>query len=150
MYESLLRFPMDVVPEFDRLRREMDQLFGWPGMRTSIRAAGRGAFPAINVGLTPQAIEVFAFVPGVDPASLEITVDATLLTIAGERSSDLPAESDTVSVYGTDRYAGSFRRVVNLPEDCDPTRVEAHQRDGVVRITIQRRTEAQPRSIEIK
>jgi HSP20 family protein len=150
MYESLLRFPMDVLPQFDRLRREMDQLFGWPGVRTSIRAAGRGAFPAINVGGTVQALEVYAFAPGVDPGSLEITVDANLLTIAGERKGELPEESDTVSVYGADRYSGSFKRVVSLPQDVDPTRVEARQRDGVVRITIQRRTEAQPRHIEIK
>jgi HSP20 family protein len=73
-----------------------------------------------------------------------------LLTIAGERQSDLPQESDRVSIYAAERFAGSFKRVLNLPEDVDPASVEARYRDGVLRISVQRRESAQPKRIEVK
>jgi HSP20 family protein len=148
MYESLLRFPGDVLGEFERLQREMEQVFGGVGRPVSIRALGRGAFPAITIGNRPDAIEVWALAPGIDPSKLEISIDRGLLTIAGERSAD--AETDKVNVYAKERFAGAFKRVISLPEDADPARVAAQYRDGVLRITANRREEAKPRRIEIQ
>jgi HSP20 family protein len=85
MYESLLRFPSHILGEFERLQREMEQVFGG-GRPVSIRALGRGAFPAITIGNRPDAIEVWALAPGIDRSKLEISIDRGLLTIAGERS----------------------------------------------------------------
>ncbi|MGH8508105.1 MAG: Hsp20/alpha crystallin family protein [Gammaproteobacteria bacterium] len=149
MYESLLRFPTDLFAELDRMQREM-QGFGGLGLPSSIRAVGRGAFPAINIGSTPTSVQVYAFAPGIDPAKLSVSIDRGLLTIAGERASDVPEESEKLSLYAHERATGSFKRVVSLPEDADPARVEASYRDGVVRITIQRQESAQPRRIEVK
>jgi len=41
----------------------------------------------VNVGSSPDSVEVLAFAPGVDPKALQITVDKGLLVIAGERAS---------------------------------------------------------------
>jgi HSP20 family protein len=116
----------------------------------SIRASGRGAFPAITIGNGPDAIEVWALAPGIDPSKLEISIDRGLLTIAGERSVDVPAETDKVDVYAKERFAGVFKRVISLPEDADPARIAAQYRDGVLRITANRREEAKPRRIEVQ
>ncbi|MGH9894162.1 MAG: Hsp20/alpha crystallin family protein, partial [bacterium] len=62
---------------------------------------------------------------------------------------DVPEESEKLSVYAHERAVGSFKRVVSLPEDADPARVEATYRDGVVTIAVQRRESAQPRRIEV-
>lgn len=113
MYESLLRYPTDLFSEFERMQREMDRLFGTWSVPTSIRAVARGAFPAVNIGTSPKSVEVYAFAPGIDPAKLEVSVDRGLLTISGERASDLPEESDKVSIYADERFAGSFKRVVS-------------------------------------
>ena len=51
-----------------RLQRDMQQAFD---LSPTIRGLARQGFPAINVGHTPQALEIYAFVPGVDPASIE-------------------------------------------------------------------------------
>ncbi|MFH0343904.1 MAG: Hsp20/alpha crystallin family protein [Chromatiales bacterium] len=150
MYESLLRFPTDLFAELERLQREMQHGFGGLGLPSSIRAVGRGAFPAINIGSTPTSIQVYAFAPGIDPAKLAVSIDRGLLTIAGERASDVPEESEKLSIYANERAAGAFKRVVSLPEDADPARVEASYRDGVVCIAIQRQESAQPRRIEVK
>ena len=44
---------------------------------------------------------------------------------------------------------GEFRRVITLPDDVDPDRVEAKYRDGVLQITVQRREAVRPRQITV-
>ena len=56
MYESRLRFPGDILGEFERLQREMEQVFGGVGRPVSIHALGRGAFPAITIGNRPDPL----------------------------------------------------------------------------------------------
>jgi len=150
MYPSLTRFPGDLFADFDGLQRQMEQILGQKGVPSSIRAANRGAFPAINMGATEHAVEIYAFAPGVDPASLEVSVDRGLLTIAGERASDLPQESEKVSVYASERFTGPFKRVVSLPDEVDTARVEATCRNGVLRLAIPKRESSRPRRIDIK
>jgi HSP20 family protein len=137
-------FPRDIFAELDQLQREMQQTFD---ISPSIRGFGRGSFPALNVGGTAQTVELYAFAPGLDPASLEVDLDRGILTIAGERKAELPADNDKAAV--NERFAGRFRRVVSLPDDADPNGVSADYRDGVLRITVKRRESAQPRRISI-
>jgi HSP20 family protein len=87
--------------------------------------------------------------PGLDPASLQVTADRGLLVIAGERKRELP-ETDGVVMYAQERFTGSFRRVVTLPEDADPARIDATYRDGVLRISVARREASRPRRIEVQ
>lgn len=149
MYESLLNFPASPFAELERLQRELQQAFGNPGRPGSIRAIESGAFPAINIGSTPTAFVIYAFAPGVDPASLQVQVDRGVLAISGERPASRP-EGDKVALYANERFSGRFRRTVSLSEDADPAQVEARMRDGVLKITIGRRTAAVPRRIEIQ
>jgi HSP20 family protein len=100
--------------------------------------------------VTPEAVEIYAFAPGIDVSKLEVSVDRGVLTIAGERAGDVPEESDKVSVYSDERFSGSFRRAVSLPEDADSSRIGATYRDGILRITVPKRENAKPRRIEVK
>ena len=59
MYRS--QFARDVFTELDRLQREVNTLFDYS---PSIRGGGRGGYPALNVGITDNSVEVCAFVPG--------------------------------------------------------------------------------------
>ena len=90
MYESLWSFPGGVMGDFDRLRRELDDVFGTSGLASSIRSVAPGAFPAVNVGHTPTSVEVYAFAPGMDPTKIDVVIDRGVLTISGERASALP------------------------------------------------------------
>ena len=149
MYPSLTRFPGEAFAELDALQRHMEQLLGLRSWPSSIRAANRGAFPALNVGTTADAIEIYAFAPGIDPAKLEVSIDKGLLTITGERPSDLPEASEKVSVYADERFTGAFRRVISLPDDVDGSRVEAKYRDGILRISVPKVEKSKPRRIEV-
>lgn len=144
MFRSL--FPYDMFGEMDRLQREIQQALE---LSPNIRGFGRGGFPALNIGGTPQTVEVYAFAPGVDPKTLEIDLERGMLTIAGERKSELPQGGAQSTLHINERFAGRFRRVISLPEDADPDAVEASFKDGLVHISIQRRAAAQPRRITI-
>jgi HSP20 family protein len=146
MYASL--FPRNVFAELDRLQREMRDAFD---LSPSIRGLGRGGFPAVNVGGTPQSVEILAFAPGLDPATVEVKLDRGVLTIAGERPADLPSEEGgKAAVHINERFSGRFRRVISLSEDVDPNGVSATYRDGVLHITAKRRESAQPRRINVQ
>lgn len=145
MYRSL--FPRDIFAEMDRLQQDMKQAFN---LSPSIRGFARGGFPAMNVGQTPQSIEIFAFAPGIDPASIEVNIDRGVLTIAGERKSDLPGKDEKSAIHIDERFSGRFRRVVTLPDDADNSAVDAKYRDGVLHISIKRREAALPRRITIQ
>jgi len=149
MLHASFRPAADVFGELNRLQGVLDQVFR-PLERSPIRALAGSAFPVINVGATPDAIEVMALAPGLDPASLQVTVDRGLLIVAGERPSALPDRREGLSVYAQERFAGGFRRVVSLPEDADPARIDANYRDGILRITVARRESSKPRRIDIQ
>lgn len=148
MYESLLTYPGRLFEELERLQRDL-QGSGTLGLPSSIRAVAQGAFPAINIGSTPTAIQVYAFAPGLDPAKIDVSVDRGVLTISGERASALPEDDGKRSVFASERFAGEFRRAISLPEDTDPKRVNAQYRNGLLHITVARRESAQPKRIEI-
>lgn len=145
MYRSL--FPRDVFAEMDRLQREMQQAFD---LSPTIRGFARNGFPALNIGGTPQTVEIYAFAPGVDPAQLEVHLERGLLTIAGKRANTLPAAEAKAAVHINERFEGAFRRVLTLPDDADPEAVSAKYRDGVLHITVQRRASSQPRRITVQ
>ena len=147
MVATMFRTPASWLAEVDRLQRELDRGLSSFGLPVSIRAASGASFPAVNIGSTPQAVEVYAFAPGIDASQLEVTVDHNLLTIAGTR--DLPAPGREQTSYTEERFAGAFRRVISLPDDIDPSRIEARYRDGVLRVSIARRESVQPRRITV-
>lgn len=150
MASSLLRFPGDLFAEFDELQQQLDRVLGTRGVNSSIRAVRRGTFPAINIGTTADAVEIYAFAPGINVASLDVTVDKGLLSISGERKGGKTEAGAKVTVYTRERADGQFRRVVSLPDDADPEKVSAAYRNGVVHIRVQRREASRPRRIEIK
>ena len=146
MYASF-RPAADVFSELNRLQSVLDQVFR-PAERSSIRALTGASFPVLNVGATPDAIEVMALAPGLDTKALELTVDRGLLIISGERKTELPEGGDSTT-YAQERFSGAFRRVVNLPDDADPNKVDASYRDGILRITVAKRESSRPRRIVV-
>ena len=149
MYESMLNFPGGMFDQFERLRRELDDVFGVSGLPNSIRSVAPGATPAVNVGRTPTSIEVYVFAPGLDASKTDVTLDRGVLRISGERPSGIP-DNEQVNVYSRERGSGSFMRAVSLPDDIDPGQVRATYRDGVLQVSIARSESAQPKRITVQ
>ena len=135
-----------LIRDFWRLEQEMDELLGrwaWP---LGIRSTARGTFPPMNIGVTPDNVEVYFFAPGLDPKSVDVSVQRNVLTISGERQA--PRKTDT-TWFRKERFDGAFRRVINLPEDVASDRIRARYQDGVLYVTAERPESAKPRKIEI-
>lgn len=146
MYRTL--FMRDLFGEVDRLQREFQSVLeGAP----QIRGLARGGYPALNVGSTPEAVEVFAFAPGLEPSSIKVDLDRGVLSLSGERARSLPTQSDEkITLHQVERFAGRFRRVVSLPDDIDPNAVSASYRDGLLRVSVARKAATPPRRIEVR
>ncbi|SRR5581483_9497737 len=146
MFGSLTGLEDSLFDEFRRLQEQIDNLFDqWPAT-TGVRSVARGAFPPINVGATPDQIEIYLFAAGLDPKALEMSIQQNLLTVAGTREVQ---ENERATYYRRERFNGEFRRVITLPEDADPDRVDARYRDGVLQITVKRKESAKPRTIQL-
>ena len=145
MYRTL--FPRDVFAELDRLQRELTRAFD---LSPNIRGLARGGFPAINVGSTPKSVEIYAFAPGLDPASIDVQLEKGVLTVAGERVPRSTPGDEKATVHIDERFSGRFRRVVSLPDDVDPNGVNANYRDGLLHISVARREATQPRRITVQ
>jgi HSP20 family protein len=150
MYPSMLRTPGDWFADFDAFQSRLDELLQGRSSPSSIRAVGRaGAFPALNIGTWAEALEIYAFAPGIDPASIDVSVEKGLLTLSGERTRQAAEPREGKVVYANERFSGRFRRVVALPEDADPARVDASYRDGVLKIVVAKRESSKPRQIRV-
>lgn len=141
-----VQFPGDLLTEIDRLQRSFQRL---SRPASSIRGLGRGEYPALNIGNTPESFETYVFAPGLDPASIDLTIERGVMTISGERKNDLPADAQTAAVHINERYAGRFHRAVSLSEDADPDQVSAQYNDGILHISVKRHEAAKRRRIAI-
>lgn len=137
---------LSLFDELDRVQRQMASLF--TGMPSSIRASRLSTFPQINFGSTDDSVEIVAFAPGLDPTKIELTVDKGLLTISGERARVEPPYEGRL--YAQERFAGTFRRVIELPRDADPDSVKARYANGCLTISIGKREASRARSIAIQ
>ena len=91
-------------------------------------------------------LKIHLDLPGVDPGSIELTVEKDVLTVVATRNW-VPAEDDQVQI--TERAQGEFRRQLMLGESLDREHIAATYEDGVLTITIPVSEQAKPRKVEI-
>jgi HSP20 family protein len=147
MLPRIHNFDSGLFNDFRRLEREMDQLFGagfWP---STMRSVTRESYPPINVGVTPDQVDVYLFAAGLDPKKLDITIKENRLTIKGERKLNRAEDNN---YFRRERFEGNFHKLVNLPEDVDAEKVDAHYNNGVLHLVIQRSESSKPRQIAVQ
>jgi HSP20 family protein len=138
--------PDGIFEEMRRLESQMNQLFRGSSWPAEIRSVLRGTFPPLNIGATPERVDVYVFAAGLDPKSLDLSIQQNVLSIAGSHNVEVNESAD---YYRRERFNGDFRRAISLPDDLDPERVDAKYRDGVLQITIPRRESARRRQITV-
>lgn len=136
----------DLFAEFDRLQREVSNLFD---NSPSIRGFSRGGFPALNIATSPDSVEIYAFAPGVDPTALRVDLERGVLTLDGERRVEATESDPKHALHLQERFSGRFRRVVSLPDDVDSDAISARYSDGVLHISAKRRESARPRRVTV-
>jgi HSP20 family protein len=140
----------DLFANFERMRREIDELFGDVFERSGF-GPGRAFTPEVDVyycGQPPRAI-VKAELAGVDIDEVSLEIRGRQLIISGERR----AQEAAGRLYQQIEIAhGPFRRVVELGADVEADKASATYEDGILRIEIPliQPEEHSPRRIRIE
>ncbi|MBX5484981.1 18 kDa heat shock protein [Mycolicibacterium hassiacum DSM 44199] len=87
-----------------------------------------------------------ADLPGVDPHSIDVSVENGTLTISAQRSA---RSDDSVQWLANERFYGSYRRQLSLGEGVDESGIAATYENGVLTVTIPLAEKAKPRKIEV-
>ena len=125
------------------MRREMDEMLsGSWGRTTYISRRASGFAPNVDVYYCgdPQRAVVKCDLAGIDLASVGIEVSGRQLTVIGER----PVQETEGRVYQqVEIPTGPFRHIVELQVDVDPDRAKATYEDGILRVDLPLRDEAE-------
>ncbi|MGI8329532.1 Hsp20/alpha crystallin family protein [Actinomadura scrupuli] len=131
---SIDPFVQEFERQFDRLTRQA-------------AAEGTGAVMPMD-GLRRADDVVLRFdLPGIDPDSIEVTVDRGVLSVTARREEEYD-EDDRVFVR--ERVMGAFTRRVYLSEHLDAEAIEAAYNNGVLAVRIPVMERAKPRKVEIQ
>jgi HSP20 family protein len=134
----------EMQSEMNRLRGEMDRLFGRSNGRQLLSPT---EYPPLNLWEDEDSLFVEAELPGMNLEDLEIFVTGgNQLTISGERKEPV---SNGTSWHRRERGYGKFTRLVELPVTVDDNGVEAHFKLGVLTIKLPKHEEAKPRRITV-
>lgn len=104
--------------------------------------------PSVDIRETGDAYHIEAEIPGVDPQAIEVTLDKGVLTLKGERS-EQRADENGQARYRERRF-GRFVRRFSLPETADEDSVDARAEHGVLRLTIHKKAQSEPRRITVR
>lgn len=104
--------------------------------------------PPVDIEEYADKFVIYADVPGIEPDSIEVTLEKGVLTLSGSR--ELAVESGgNIERKRTERASGRFLRRFVLPDTVDSDSVSATGRNGVLQIAIPKRPQAQPRKITV-
>jgi HSP20 family protein len=130
------------------IQNELNRLFGRTYAGEGSAQASGAWVPALDVYEMKDKFVVSLDLPGIDPGSVDVTVEDSTLTIRGEREfyRDVPEES----FHRVERRYGQFVRSLQLPPTASPEGIEANFDRGVLTIDVPKAEEAKPKKITIK
>ncbi len=136
---------------FDQLHREINRVFD--NQATQFGEGRQELFspqwqPNVDVKDEPEALVLFADIPGVDPNQIEINVRNGVLSIKGERQFNKEWKED--AFHRIERSYGSFYRQFALPENVDAERIAAKSNHGVLEIRLPKRPQAAAKRITVE
>jgi len=133
------------------IQNELNRLFGrtYAGESGGSAPGVAGAWvPPLDIYETGDRFVVNVELPGIEPDSVDVSVEDSVLTIHGERS--FYDEVDEESFHRVERRYGQFARSITLPQTTDAERIEASFDRGVLTITVPKVEQAKPKKIQVK
>ena len=143
--------PLRQEREWDPFRTMRDILHWDPFGEAAPRWFGsaiRDGSGTVEVKETKEAFVFKADLPGLKAEDLDVKLTHNRLTISGKREAEKTDQGDTF--YTFERSYGAFSRSFTLPEGADAELIDADLRDGVLTVTLPKRTGAQPKQINVR
>ena len=144
---SITRY--DPFRDLRSLQDELNRLFSTSlGRGFGDEGLSRGAWmPNVDIYENKDSIVLEAELPGMNREDFELTVENNILTLRGERRFEKKDEAD--NYHRVERAYGSFTRSFTLPQTVSSENAAAEYKNGVLRVTLQKREEVKARRIEI-
>jgi HSP20 family protein len=134
-------------PPLTSLRDQLSRMFDLPFSGQPTEAFGDWS-PALDAFEDKDKYVVTVEVPGLKKEDIHVSVHDGVLTISGERKSEIDVKEGTV--HRTERFYGKFSRSVTLPSAVKSDKVLASYKDGILNVEVPKADEAKPRNIEVK
>lgn len=131
----------------NEMKQTFDRFFGTDADGDDSAVVTAQWTPRVDVKEEAGRFVIYADLPGIDPADIEVQMDKGILSIKGERKSDATGETERFSRI--ERRYGSFHRRFALPDSADAEGVSAHGRNGVLEVVIPKKPETTPRRIQV-
>ena len=140
---------IDSFQELVGVQERMNRLFRtpFPGFGDDTLTSGAWA-SAVDIYETPEAVETTFEIPGVNQKDIKVNIENNLLTVSGERKFEHEDRRD--NYHRVERNYGAFQRSFTVPSTIDSNKINAVFENGLLRLTLQKRPETQPRAIEVK
>ncbi|MHA7835448.1 MAG: Hsp20/alpha crystallin family protein, partial [Algiphilus sp.] len=129
------------------LLQEMNRAFGRMQQDDSSSGATADWVPPVDIEENQEQFTIYADVPGIDPQSIEVTLENGVLTLSGAREAQV--EEKQVERRRVERAHGRFYRRFTLPDTADADNVTARGNNGVLEVVIPKRASSQPRRISV-
>jgi HSP20 family protein len=100
----------------------------------------------LDVWATPEAFQISAYLPGINPEDVEITFEGEDLTIRGK----LPSALEGTTFIKRELYHGAFTRRLNFSVPVDADGIEAHFHNGLLTLTVPKAEAVKPKQIKIR
>ena len=125
----------DLFANFERMRREMDELFGDVFGTVGLTSRRTGFSPAVDVfyGDDPPRAVVHAELAGIDPGDLGLEIQGRALTLTGHRRE---ADVEARVYQQLEIEHGPFRRTIELGAEVVAEQARATYQDGILRVEL--------------
>ncbi len=124
----------DMISEMARMR-ELGTRGYEPSQEERQRTHATAWVPTADIFARGQDLVIRVELAGVEEEDVDVTFSGGVLTVSGERRSDLEDDLE-VSFYTRERFYGAFRRSMSLPEGVDADRINATFENGMLEISI--------------
>lgn len=132
--------------EIRRMEERMNRL--WGSSPFSMFEESEAWTVPLDVREQDGQVVVEASLPGANPDNLDVSIEDGILTIRGETKSEREEQKENYLLK--ERREGSFYRAVRLPASVDPEQAESDYHDGILKITLPKMPEKQPKKIQVK
>ena len=130
---------LETFRDLDWMERQLNSFFNGSGF------PGTGEYPQLNVYSSEDSLKIKAFVPGIDPEKIDISLLGNTLTIRGET----PQEEAHKALFRSERPTGKFERTIKVPFRAKAEGIDADYSRGILTVTVIKPEDEKPKKIPV-
>jgi len=130
------------------LQKEINDLFNFDFYPATTGLFDRNVSPVLDVVEGAKEFEITCELPGVESKDIDVSISSNILTIKGEKKDS--NEEKSGKFFKKQTWYGKFQRTLSLPHTIDSLGIKADLKDGVLKVIVPKKEEAQTKTITVK